>query len=173
MESVGGLTGIAVKVGLGAVLALVATAAARHLYLARNGWRPSFGWRPGRGALRVAETAALGQNRALHLVAVGKRTLFIASTPSQVVLLADVTDEEQPGEGRLPKPRHAGEARPTSPPGSETPRVDRRSKLDWRFSSVLRQVLARAGHKPAPDGQLEDLLAAAAALRANGCASGR
>ena len=53
------------------------------------------------------------------------------------------------------------------------PRVDRRSKLDWRFSSVLRQLLAHAGHKPAPEGQDKDLLAEAAALRANGGAIGR
>ena len=89
MGSVGMLTGIGVKVGLAVALALGATAAARYLHLARHGWRP------GRGTLRVVETAALGQNRALHLVRVGKRTLFLSSTPSRIVMLADVTGEQE------------------------------------------------------------------------------
>ena len=90
MESVGLVSGIGVKVGLAVALAVGATAAARYFHLARHGWRP------GRGALRVLETAVLGQNRAVHLVSVGRRTLFIASTPSQVVMLADVTAEQEP-----------------------------------------------------------------------------
>ncbi|UCC69585.1 MAG: flagellar biosynthetic protein FliO [Armatimonadota bacterium] len=91
MESVGLVSGIGVKVGLAVALAVGATAAARYLHLARHGWRPGRG-----GRLRVLETAVLGQNRAVHLVSVGRRTLFIASTASQVVMLADVTAEQEP-----------------------------------------------------------------------------
>jgi flagellar biogenesis protein FliO len=81
------LAGVGGKVALAIALALAGTAAARYLQQTRNGWRP------GRGRLRVVETAALGQSRAVHLIAVGQRTLLVASTPSQVVMLADVTEE--------------------------------------------------------------------------------
>jgi len=147
VESVGVLTGIGVKVGLAVLLALGATAAARYLHTLRHGWRPA------RGRVRVVETAALGQNRALHLVSVGKRTLFLASTPSRVVMLADVTGDEQP----------AAEA-------EQSRRVLPHTRRD--FASMLRGLLSpevgatsparnAAGHR-----QAEHLSAAALALRA-------
>ena len=87
METVGVFAGVGGKVALAIALALAGTAAARYFQQARHGWRP------GRGKLRVMETAALGQSRAVHLIAVGQRTLLVASTPGQVVMLADVTEE--------------------------------------------------------------------------------
>jgi len=122
--------GVAGKVVLAVALAVGATVGVRYLRLARDGWKP------GRGRLRVVETAALGQNRALHLVSVGGRTLFIASTSSQVVLLADVTGEE--GEGP------AGEAQ--SAPGT------RRS-----FASLLRGLVGdRGGEEEGGDKNKKD-----------------
>jgi flagellar biogenesis protein FliO len=85
--TVGTLTAVGVKIGLGAALAVGAVLATRYLQQARIGWRL-----PAR-SLRVLETAVLGQQRALHLIAVGGRTLLIASTQGQVALLADVTGE--------------------------------------------------------------------------------
>jgi len=118
------LTGIGVKVGLAVALALGATAAARYLHLARHGWRP------GRGTLRVVETAALGQNRALHLVRVGKRTLFLSSTPSRIVMLADVTGEQEEVARELAE--EAGASRGASRVGRD-------------FASLLRRLLAPEG----------------------------
>ena len=124
MGSVGMLTGIGVKVGLAVALALGATAAARYFHLARHGWRP------GRGALRVVETAALGQNRALHLVRVGKRTLFLSSTPSRIVMLADVTGEQE--EVAREGAEEAGASRGAARVGRD-------------FASLLRRLLAPEG----------------------------
>jgi len=148
VESVGVLTGIGVKVGLAVVLALGATAAARYLHTLRHGWRPA------RGHVRVVETAALGQNRALHLVSVGKRTLFLASTPSRVVMLADVTGDEN--EQPAAEAEHSRRVLPRTPTD---------------FASMLRRLLSpeigaasparnAAGHR-----QAEHLSAAALALR--------
>ena len=94
------LTAVGVKIGLGAALAVGAVLATRYLQQARIGWRL-----PAR-SLRVLETAVLGPQRALHLIAVGGRTLLIASTQGQVALLADVTGEssEKPAE---PAPAHS------------------------------------------------------------------
>jgi flagellar biogenesis protein FliO len=154
------LTGIGVKVGLAIALALGATAAARYLHLAR------YGWRPGRGVLRVVETAALGQNRALHLVRVGKRTLFLASTPSRIAMLADVTGEQE--EVAREGAEEAGGSR-------------RAARVGLDFAGVLRRLLggegvagagtpalsARGGpsaERPAGD-RAERLLVAASMLR--------
>jgi len=101
---------------LAIALALAGTAAARYFQQARHGWRP------GRGKLRVMETAALGQSRAVHLIAVGQRTLLVASTPGQVVMLADVTEE---GAADLA-------------PVEDTPPTD-------GFGSLLSSLLARGG----------------------------
>lgn len=122
------LTGIGVKVGLAVALALGATAAARYLHVARHGWRP------GRGALRVVETAALGQNRALHLVRVGKRTLFLSSTPSRIVMLADVTGEQEEvaEEGAKEGAEEAGATRGAAALGRD-------------FASLLRRMLVPEG----------------------------
>jgi len=127
--SVGVLTGIGVKVGLAVALALGATAAARYLHLARHGWRP------GRGVLRVVETAALGQNRALHLVRVGKRTLFLASTPSRIVMLADVTGEQE----EVAREAVEEVSEEAGGPGRKVPRLGR------DFAAVLRHFLAPEG----------------------------
>jgi flagellar biogenesis protein FliO len=50
----------------------------------------------------VVETAVLGPQRAVHLISVGARTLLIASTQSQITLLADVTGEEPQGQQAAP-----------------------------------------------------------------------
>jgi flagellar biogenesis protein FliO len=88
------LTTVGLKIGLGAALAVGAVMATRYLQ------HPRIAWRSSARSLRVLETAVLGQQRALHLIAVGSRTLLIASTQGQVALLADVTGEptQQPAE---------------------------------------------------------------------------
>lgn len=83
----GTLAAIGVKIGLAAALAVGAVLVTRYLQQARTGWQPSA------RSLRVLETAVLGQQRAVHLIAVGGRTLLVASTQGQVTLLADVTGE--------------------------------------------------------------------------------
>jgi len=95
--------------------------------------------------LRVLETTALGQHRTIHLVAVGRRTLLLASAANQITVLADVSGEQQ--------------ARP-----AET------SSVKPGFSTVLNQLLGC--NPPVQTGYVERLRAAAAALRAEG-ASGR
>ena len=94
----GALAAVGLKIGLGAALAVGAVLATRYLQ------HPRITWRPSARSLRVLETAVLGQQRALHLIAVGSRTLLIASTQGQVALLADVTGEpsEQPAEAAPP-----------------------------------------------------------------------
>ncbi len=84
----GGFTAIGVKLGLAAALATGAALGARRLQHSRISWRPSA------RSLRVVETAVLGPQRAVHLISVGARTLLIASTQSQIALLADVTGEQ-------------------------------------------------------------------------------
>jgi flagellar biogenesis protein FliO len=101
MGGVGTLTAVGLKVGLAVLLALGATAAARYLQQTRHAWRPR------RSALRVVETAPLAQNRALHLVNIGQRTLLLGSTPGQVALLADVTGEQEVTPPEAPGPRLA------------------------------------------------------------------
>jgi len=144
MDTVGALTGIAAKVGLGIVLALGATAAVRSCYLARHGWRPA------KGAVRVVETAALGQHRAIHLIAVGRRTLLIASTPSEVVMLADVSADCEGGAD-----------------GAERPGERTRQK-GGGFASLLGGLLARPGGAHLQGDSAAELRAAADALRAEG-----
>ena len=148
MDSVGALTGISVKVGLAAALALAATMAVRYLHLARNGWRSQ------KGALRVLETAALGQQRAVHLVSVGRRTFLVASTSSHVVMLADVTDD-----------REAASCE-TLPGGSRV------SPSQRGFAQVLSKLLAGPSRAAPGANHAARLMAAAAALRANGQGEG-
>ena len=83
----GMLAGVGLEVVLAIVLGLGATALARHLHQTRRGWRSQ-----GR-SLRVLETQSLAQNRAVHLIAVGRRALLVSSTPEQISLLSDVTGE--------------------------------------------------------------------------------
>lgn len=99
MGGVGTLAAVGLKVGLAIALALGATAAARYLQQTRQTWRPR------RSALRVIETAPLAQNRSLHLVNIGQRTLLLGSTPGQVALLADVTGEQEAAPPETPGPR--------------------------------------------------------------------
>ena len=144
MESVGVLTEMAAKVGLGVVLALAATAAARHLHLARSGWRPA------KGALRVMETAALGQNRAVHLVVVGRRVLLVASTPGQIVMLADVTGEQE------------------ATPGEAAAATRKTNSRRESFASVLGRLFTPPRSEQAGEHQVQRLRAAADVLRATG-----
>jgi len=140
----GALMGIAAKVGLAIVLAVGATAAVRSLHLARNRWRPRG------GLVNVVETAALGQNRALHLVTVGGRTLLIASTPSEVAMLADVSAEceGEAGEGEIPREGGAGGR--------------------GGFGAVLRELIAPRGRGRARGDAAAELRDAADALRSRG-----
>lgn len=96
MGTVGGFTAVGVKLGLAAVLAVGAALGARRLQGSRISWRVSA------RALRVVETAALGPQRAVHLISVGRRTLLVASTQSQIAFLADVSGEEPPAEQAAP-----------------------------------------------------------------------
>ncbi len=136
MESVGLLTQMGIKVALGVLLAVAAAGLARRLH------RMGSGVRAGAGSLQVAETAALGQNRALHLVRVGRRALLIGSTPNAISLLADVTGDR----GQFPKEREP------EPPHQVSPRQS--------FVTVLSRFL-----DPAPGDCAERLRTAAQALR--------
>ncbi len=91
MDAVGALAGIGVKVGLAAALAVCASAALRRLREPRLRGRA-------RGRLRVLETRPLGPQQALHLIAVGDRTLLLASAANAVALIA-----EMPGEHPAPE----------------------------------------------------------------------
>lgn len=92
----GGFTAIGVKLGLAAALAAGAALGARRLQHSRISWRPSA------RSLRVVETAVLGPQRSVHLISVGARTLLIASTQSQIALLADVTGEQTQSQQAAP-----------------------------------------------------------------------
>ena len=99
METGGVVTQIGLKVALAVVIAVAATAGVRWLQQqARRGWRATT------RAVRVLETVALGQQRAVHLISVGGRTLLIASTPSQVAMLADIGPAEKQEAERAPSP---------------------------------------------------------------------
>lgn len=52
------------------------------------------GVEPGKKNMRVLENLSLGTNRQLHLVETGSRTLVIASTPSRVSLIAELSPDE-------------------------------------------------------------------------------
>ena len=81
----------------------------------------------GRGALRVVDAVAIGQNRSICLVEVGERLLVVGSTPQSISLLAEFRDG---GEVlRIKERLGAGAARP--------------------FASLLRERLGR----PDPSGQ--------------------
>jgi len=132
------LAGVGVKLGLAVLLAAVAAGAARRFQAAKLSWRPV-----GR-SLRVIETAPLGQQRAIHLVTVGQRTLLIAATQAQVVMLADVT----------------GECPPVAEPPPRRP----------DFAATLSRLLAP--RQPAPDPYVGRLQAARETLAATPWAAG-
>lgn len=46
--------------------------------------------------IRVVENSSLGANRSLHLVEVGSRKLLVASTPTQISLIAELAAEDVP-----------------------------------------------------------------------------
>jgi len=94
METAELFTAIVVKIGLAVILALSGVAVIRHFHRIRHGWNP-----PG-ASLHILETAVLGQQRALHLVAVGGRILLVGSTQGQVAMLADLTDERESRESQ-------------------------------------------------------------------------
>lgn len=50
----------------------------------------------GRRRIKVVENANLGSNRSLHLIEVGAKTLLVASTPSQISLLAELGADDMP-----------------------------------------------------------------------------
>lgn len=58
--------------------------------------------------IRVMENSSLGANRSLHVVQVGSKKLLVASTPSQVNLLAELDSEDMPTDGA-----------PQAPPNSQ------------------------------------------------------
>ena len=133
MGTVEVLTATAIKMALAAALAVGAGLGARRLQQARIGWRPAT------RSLRVVETAVLGQQRAVHLVSVGGRTLLIASTQSQVALLADVTGEH---------------------PAPLTPAATQPS-----FAALISQLLPHREETQAQTGAAIELRAAAQKLR--------
>jgi len=153
MDSMGLLAQMGIKVALGVLLAVVAAALARRFHRMGNGGRAQT------GSLQVAETAALGQNRALHLVRVGRRALLIGSTPSAISLLADVTVDRGPF-SKEPE---------VEPPCQASPRQ--------AFAAVLSRLVAPsrgpAPRGPAPRGRAERLRTAAQALRTTPARSGR
>ncbi|MCL5103178.1 MAG: flagellar biosynthetic protein FliO [Armatimonadetes bacterium] len=51
---------------------------------------------PARSRIRVLEQSSLGANRSLHLVEIGSKKLLVASTPSQVNLLAELDPSDVP-----------------------------------------------------------------------------
>ncbi len=135
MESAGLIAELGAKVGAAVLLGLAACGAARRLQFLRLG--------PGSagGALRVVESAALGQQRALHIVTVGERSFLLAATASQITLLGEVT-----GDFHTLQASQAGE--PVT------------------FASVLTRLLpASAGERNA--GQADWLQAASSALHSN------
>ena len=100
MGSLGGIATIGVKVGLATALALGAVAVLRWLHQNR------FSLSASARSLRVTEAVALGPHRCLHLVSVGSRTFLIATTQSQVALLAEVSGAAPaPEQGRVPRSR--------------------------------------------------------------------
>lgn len=148
MDSVGLLAQMGIKVALGVLLAVAAATLARRFHRMGNGSRAQT------GSLQVAETAALGQNRALHLIRVGRRALLIGSTPSAVSLLADVTGDRGPfSKERESEPAHQASHRQA-------------------FAAVLSRFL-EPSRGPAPGDRAERLRTAAQALRTASARSGR
>ena len=148
MDSVGLLVQMGIKVALGVLLAVAAATLARRFHRMGNGGRAQT------GSLQVAETAALGQNRALHLIRVGRRALLIGSTPSAISLLADVTGDRGP----LPKESEA------EPVRQATPRQ--------AFAAVLSRFIEPSAGL-APGDRAGRLRIAARALRTASARSGR
>lgn len=139
MESAGLLTELVGKVGLAVVLALGAAAAFRWVHRGRASEGGS------RARLTVVETAALAQNRTLHLVRIGRRKLLIGSTPNQVVMLADLAQED------LEDVAAEAEAAP---------------EPNRPFAQFLKPLLAPSGlPAPSADDNAARLRAAASALR--------
>jgi len=136
MAAVGMLAEAGVKVGLAAGLALGAAAVVRSLH------HTHFVARRGR-TLKVLETVALGQNRAVHLVSVADRTLLLGATAGQITLLCEV-------------------AQPAGTEGEAAP-VPQRA-----FAAVLARLLPRQeADGPSP---CDHLIAAARAIAADSSA---
>ena len=148
MDSVGLLLQMGIKVALGVLLAVAAAALARRFHRMGNGGRAQA------GSLQVAETAALGQNRALHLIRLGRRAYLIGSTPSAISLLADVTGDRGP----FSKEPEAEPIRQASPRQA--------------FAAVLSRFI-EPSRGPAPGDRTERLRTAAQALRTTSAGSGR
>ena len=145
MDSVGLLVQMGIKVALGVLLAVAAAALARRFHRLGNGGRART------GSLQVAETTALGQNRALHLIRVGRRAYLIGSTPSAISLLADVTGDRGPF--------------------SEEPEAEPSCQASPRRAFAA--VLSRFIEPTAPGDRAERLRTAARALRTASARSGR
>jgi len=146
MDSVGLLTQLGTRAGLAILLAVGAVASLRRLPRFRA---PFLRRQP---SLRVVETTPLGQSRSLHLIEAGSRSLLIASTPSQVALLADLTGDPAPAEV-LPDP----EPSPVAPGPAG-------------FAAILSGLLL-SREADAADGPARRLYAAAEALRARSARS--
>ena len=140
MESVGLLAQMGIKVALGVTIAVSAAALARHLHHGANRNRAQTGF------LHVTESAALGQNRTVHLIRIGRRSLLIGSTPTAISLLADVTGDTGPFSKEA-------EAHPVSLP---TPRQ--------AFATILSRFMATPSTPARGDGT-DRLRRAARALR--------
>jgi flagellar biogenesis protein FliO len=143
MGSVGLLAQVGARMGLGAFVASVGAAAARRFRVCRSALADQ------RRALRVAETSFLGQNRAIHLITVGRRSLLVGSTPNSIALLADVSDEAVD--------------RPETDPIAE-----RRMPAPTPFAAVLSQLAAGAPHHVRQTDAVARLRSAAAAIRGPG-----
>jgi flagellar biogenesis protein FliO len=135
METAGSglLAQLAAKSGLGVLSTLGACGLARRFRRLRaKGERP--------GALRIVESAALAPNRALHIVAVGRRAFLLASSPSQITMLGEVTSELPSDEAEAlpcPAPFASVLARLVSPEAI----CDRRSGwLDAAASALRREA---------------------------------
>jgi flagellar biogenesis protein FliO len=146
MDSVGLLTQLGTRAGLAILLVVGAMAFLRRLPRFRA---PLLGRPP---SLRIIETAALGQSRALHLIEAGSRSLLIGATPSQIALLADLTGDPAPDAAAADPEPSAFTAGPAG------------------FAAVLARLLPSPEAGPA-DGPTRRLQAAAEALRAGGARS--
>lgn len=96
--SLGLVLGLLAKLGLVLALAYGASLGLRRLQAGKL----SLG--PRSEHLKVVETVPLGQNRSLHVIAVGSRHLLVGSTPQQVGLLGDVTRDLRLGSPTAPEP---------------------------------------------------------------------
>ncbi len=126
MGSFGLLAQVGTRTGLGALLAWVGANTARRLRFWRRGLAEQ------QRFLRVVETSFLGQNRAVHVIMAGKRSLLIGSTANQIVLLSDVTEESNAAAEAACPPA----AEPASQPETAAPPVS------VAFAELLAQLIA-------------------------------